>query len=55
MIAPRRESSWKAQLAALRRELPESLFAECWDDAKDWPIDQALRRAVSTESEKVAA
>ncbi|MEO7338871.1 MAG: hypothetical protein ABIV63_20045, partial [Caldimonas sp.] len=44
---PRREAVWRSQLAELRAGLPESQFEECWSLAREWPIDQAVRQAIS--------
>ncbi|HWH84657.1 MAG TPA: tetratricopeptide repeat protein [Burkholderiaceae bacterium] len=53
--SPRREAFWQGRLAELRVALPPAQFDECWAEARDWPIDQAVRQAISAQTEKVSA
>ena len=52
---PRAEARWQAQLEALRAALSASGFAEAWREGRAWDVDQAIRSALATREETVAA
>ena len=52
---PRGELRWQALIGALRRAMTDGPFESAWDDAQQWQIDDAVRRALSPQSEGVAA
>jgi tetratricopeptide (TPR) repeat protein len=52
---PRIELRWQAHLDALRTTLSTPVFDEAWRGGREWEVDQAIRRALSTQEEAVAA
>jgi predicted ATPase/class 3 adenylate cyclase len=52
---PRRELRWQALLGRLRRTLSDEPFDNAWGEAQQWPIDEAVRQALSTQAERVIA
>ena len=48
---PRGEKRWQLQLAALREALTRTAFDQAWNVGRDWPIDHAIRNALSPQGE----
>jgi len=53
--APRSELRWQTQLGALRAALPDGDYDAAWNEGRSWEIDDAIRSALSTQGEPVAA
>ncbi|HRP29421.1 MAG TPA: hypothetical protein PLG77_13405, partial [Burkholderiaceae bacterium] len=52
---PRAEERWSAQLEALRKALPAGEFEALRGEGRQWPIDDALRHALSAQGDFVTA
>ena len=52
---PRGEQRWQRQLDALHRATAGSDFDSAWNEGRDWPIDRAIRSALSAQEEPVTA
>jgi tetratricopeptide (TPR) repeat protein len=52
---PRAELRWQRMLDALRAIVPAGDFDAAWSEGREWQIDQAIRRALSTRTEAVTA
>ncbi len=52
---PRRELRWQALLGKLRRTTSDEAFDGAWAEAQQWPLDEAVRQALSTQAERVTA
>src|SRR5205085_3598507 len=53
--SPRRELRWQALVGGLRRTMTEAPFESAWDEAGRWQIDEAVRHALSSQSERATA
>ena len=53
--SPRNEVRWQALVGKLRRTMSDLPFEAVWDDAQQWQIDDAVREALSVQSERVTA
>ena len=52
---PRVEVRWQAHLEGLRATLSRPLFEDAWREGQAWEVDHAIRSALSTRDETVAA
>jgi len=52
---PRGERRWQAQLDSLRRTTTHSGFTVAWNEGQTWPVDQAVRMAMSKPREPLAS
>ena len=52
---PRVEMRWQAHLESLRATLSAPGFADAWREGQTWEVDQAIRSALSSREETVAA
>jgi len=46
---------WQVQLDALHQAIAGAAFDEAWNEGRDWPIDRAIRSALSGQEERVTA
>jgi tetratricopeptide (TPR) repeat protein len=53
--SPRGEQRWQRQIETIRRALPDAEFEAAWNEGREWPVDEAIRAALSTREELVAA
>jgi predicted ATPase/class 3 adenylate cyclase/tetratricopeptide (TPR) repeat protein len=53
--SPRRERHWQALVVGLRRTMTDAPFESAWDEAERWQIDDAVRHALSSQSERATA
>jgi predicted ATPase/class 3 adenylate cyclase len=53
--SPRRELRWQALIGGLRRTMADAPFDNAWDEAERWQIDDAVRHALSAQSERATA
>lgn len=53
--SPRGAERWQLQLGALRNTLPPAEFDAAWGEGRSWQIEDAIRRALSTQAEPVTA
>ncbi len=53
--SPRGELRWQALLGGLRQTMTEAPFEGAWDEAQDWPIDETIRHALSSQIESATA
>ena len=52
---PRTALRWATHLEALRLTMSTPAFDAAWSEGRSWEVDQAIRSALSTEEETVAA
>ena len=50
--SPRGERHWQALLSGLRRTMSEAPFESVWGEAEQWHLDEAIRRALSSQGER---
>ncbi len=53
--APRSEQRWQRHLGNLRQSSSIAAFEAEWVEARDWPIDQAIRNALTKQGDLVVA
>ncbi|MEO5883516.1 MAG: tetratricopeptide repeat protein [Caldimonas sp.] len=51
----RAELRWQALVGLLRRAMGEAPFESAWQQARQWPIDEAIRHALASQTERVTA
>ena len=54
-LSPRAERRRQALIGRLRRTLTEGPFDSAWDEAQHWQVDEAIRHALSPQSERATA
>ena len=50
--SPRVERRWNAQLDSLREAVTSTAFDLAWSEGQAWPVDHAVRMALSTRGEQ---
>jgi len=54
-LSPRAERRRQALIGRLRRTLTEGPFDSVWDEAQHWQVEEAIRHALSPQSERATA